>query len=78
MCRIYEKHKDYLLTLAKETASPFKYESDEVTLDKEVKPKKIKKLKKELPAHKVTISKDYYLATTEVTQGMWLEVIELC
>jgi len=44
-------------------------------LSKEVKPKKIEKLKKELPAHQVTISKDYYLATTEVTQGMWLEIM---
>jgi len=44
-------------------------------LSKEVKPKKIDKLKKELPAHKVIISKDFYLATTEVTQGMWYEVM---
>ncbi len=45
-------------------------------LSKEVKPKKIDRLKKkELPAHKVIISKDYYLATTEVTQGMWYELM---
>lgn len=44
-------------------------------LSKEVKPKKVNKLKKELPAHKVTISKGFYLASTEVTQGIWLELM---
>ena len=42
-------------------------------LTKEVKPERVENLKKELPAHKVKISKDFYLATTEVTQEMWYE-----
>jgi len=41
----------------------------------EVSPERLEKLKKELPAHKVIISKDFYLATTEVTQGIWYEVM---
>ncbi|MBL7002758.1 MAG: SUMF1/EgtB/PvdO family nonheme iron enzyme [Gammaproteobacteria bacterium] len=45
------------------------------SLAKEVSPKKLKKLQKEAPAHKVTISNDYWLATTEVTQGMWYELM---
>jgi len=44
-------------------------------LTKEVKPNRVENLKKELPAHKVQISKDFYLATTEVTQGMWYELM---
>lgn len=44
-------------------------------LAKEVKPDHLDKLKKELPAHKVTITKDFYLASTEVTQGMWFELM---
>lgn len=44
-------------------------------LAKEVKPKRLERLKKELPAHKVTISKNFYMANTEVTQEMWLEVM---
>jgi len=44
-------------------------------LSKEVKPERIEHLKKELPPHKVTISKDFFMASTEVTQGMWLEIM---
>ena len=44
-------------------------------LAKEVKPSRLEHLRKELPAHKVTISKDFWLATTEITQGMWLELM---
>lgn len=49
---------------------------DFTALAKEVKPEKLDHLKKELPPHKVTISKDFYLATTEVTQSMWLELMD--
>ena len=41
----------------------------------EVKPDRLEHLKKELPAHKVQISKQFHLATTEVTQGMWYELM---
>ncbi|MCP4076325.1 MAG: formylglycine-generating enzyme family protein [Gammaproteobacteria bacterium] len=44
-------------------------------LAKEVNPERLDHLKKELPAHKVTISKDFYLGTTEITQGMWFEIM---
>ncbi len=44
-------------------------------LTKEVNPDRVENLKKELPAHKVIISKDFYLATTEVTQIMWYELM---
>ncbi len=44
-------------------------------LAKEVKPERLDHLKKELPAHKVTISKDFFLATTEVTQLQWFELM---
>ncbi|MCW8962404.1 MAG: formylglycine-generating enzyme family protein, partial [Gammaproteobacteria bacterium] len=44
-------------------------------LAKEVKPAKLEHLKKELPPHKVSISQDFWLATTEVTQGIWYETI---
>ena len=42
---------------------------------KEVEPDKVNRLKKELPPHKVVISKDFWLATTEVTQGLWLKIM---
>ena len=45
-------------------------------LAQEVKPDRLEHLKKELPAHKVQISKKFYLATTEVTQGMWYELMD--
>ena len=41
----------------------------------EVKPERLENLKKELPVHKVTISKGFYLASTEVTQGTWYELM---
>ena len=41
----------------------------------EVPAERLESLKKELPAHKVTISKAFYLATTEVTQALWLEIM---
>ena len=44
-------------------------------LAKEVKPERLEHLKKETPAHNVKISKDFYLATTEVTQGIWYELM---
>ncbi|MCK4707048.1 MAG: formylglycine-generating enzyme family protein [Gammaproteobacteria bacterium] len=44
-------------------------------LSQEVKPDRLEHLKKELPSHKVLISKQFYLATTEVTQGMWSELM---
>ena len=45
-------------------------------LIKEVKPEKVERLKKELPAHKVRITNPFYLATTEVTQKMWKEIMD--
>ncbi len=45
-------------------------------LIKEVKPEKVEHLKKELPAHKVQISKPFYLATTEVTQKIWKDIMD--
>lgn len=44
-------------------------------LAKEVDPNKLHQLKKETPAHRVRISSDFYLATTEVTQSMWLKIM---
>ena len=44
-------------------------------LAKEVPAERLDSLKKELPAHKVTISKAFYLATTEVTQALWLKIM---
>ncbi|MBC8211302.1 MAG: SUMF1/EgtB/PvdO family nonheme iron enzyme [Gammaproteobacteria bacterium] len=41
----------------------------------EVPGERMESLKKELPAHKVTISKEFYLATTEVTQALWQEMM---
>lgn len=43
---------------------------------KEVKPEKKDHLKKELPAHKVKISRPFFLATTEVTQKMWKTLMD--
>jgi len=44
-------------------------------LAKEVKPDRLDGLKKELPPHKVKISRPFYLAKTEVTQAMWKELM---
>jgi len=44
-------------------------------LAKEVTPERLANLKKELPPHKVIISQDFYLATTEITQGLWLQIM---
>ncbi len=44
-------------------------------LAKEVKAERLENLKKELPPHKVTLSKPFYLATTEVTQSLWKEIM---
>ncbi len=46
------------------------------SLAKEVKPDKLDHLKKELPAHRVKITKPFYLADTEVTQGLWYELMD--
>lgn len=45
-------------------------------LKKEVEPARIENLKKELPPHKVRITRDFYLATTETTQSIWQEVMD--
>ncbi len=44
-------------------------------LTKEVEKTRIWRLKKELPAHKVSISRDFWLANTEVTQNIWYKVM---
>ncbi len=44
-------------------------------LAKEVDPERLEHLTKERPPHKVSISKDFWLASTEVTQGMWYQLM---
>jgi formylglycine-generating enzyme required for sulfatase activity len=45
-------------------------------LAEEVDAERLENLKKELPPHKVRISKDFYMATTEVTQSLWKEIMD--
>jgi formylglycine-generating enzyme required for sulfatase activity len=45
-------------------------------LAEEVDADKLDNLKKELPPHKVRISKDFYMATTEVTQSVWKQIMD--
>lgn len=45
-------------------------------LAKEVNADRLQKLEKELPPHKVTISKDFWLASTELTQAIWHELMD--
>jgi len=44
-------------------------------LAREVKADRLNHLKKELPPHRVRISRDFWLATTEVTQAVWYELM---
>ena len=44
-------------------------------LAEEVEPDRLANLRKELPAHKVTISRGFFMATTEVTQQTWLDIM---
>jgi len=44
-------------------------------LIEELEPDKVANARKETPAHKVTISRDFYLSTTEVTQQMWFDIM---
>ena len=41
----------------------------------EVRPERLEHLQKEAPAHEVAITQDLYLATTEVTQAMWFDIM---
>jgi formylglycine-generating enzyme required for sulfatase activity len=41
----------------------------------ELEPDKVANARKETPAHKVIISRSFYLSTTEVTQKMWLDLM---
>lgn len=44
-------------------------------LAKEVDPQRLEHLRKELPPHEVTISTEFWMATTEVTQGLWYQLM---
>lgn len=45
-------------------------------LAKEVNAERLLQLEKERPPHRVTISKNFWLASTEVTQAMWYELMD--
>ncbi len=44
-------------------------------LAKEVDAKRLQRLQKEGPPHQVTISRDFWLASTEVTQDLWYRIM---
>jgi sulfatase modifying factor 1 len=49
---------------------------DFAELEKAVGPERLHNLRKEGPAHRVVISKDFFMATTETTQAVWYAIMD--
>ena len=45
-------------------------------LEKTITPQRMINLRKEAPAHRVELSRDFYMATTETTQAIWYRIMD--